>query len=121
MHSFLDTLGIFQINVKQQLEDEKKTIYSASPNIHKFTAMRAKQSSFMERRMRNISKTAATAASSSGAQSVTHSTINRPASLIMGGATFSSEIFRGNRPTAIGSSFPKSVEEEPNSGNSNEE
>ena len=40
----------------------------------------------------------ATATSSSGAQSVTLSTINRPASLVMGGATFSSELFRGNRP-----------------------
>ena len=40
---------------------------------------------------------------------------------MMGGATFSSEIFRGNRPQPIGSGFPKSVEEEPNSGNSNEE
>ena len=102
MHAFLDKVGIFQINVKQQFEDEKKAMYSASPNIHKFTSMRTKQPSFMEKRARmvqNKKSGAATAPSSSGAQSVTLSTINRPTSLMMGGgATFSSEIFRGNRP-----------------------
>lgn len=71
--------------------------------------------------MNKTNSGAATAPSSSGANSVTLSAINRPASLIMGGATFSSEIFRGNRPQPIGSDIPKSVEEEPNSGNSNEE
>ena len=29
MHAFLDNLGIFQVNIKQQLEIEKKSVYSA--------------------------------------------------------------------------------------------
>ena len=33
MHRFLDLAGIFQVNIKQQLEAEKKSIYSSSPSI----------------------------------------------------------------------------------------
>jgi hypothetical protein len=31
MHAFLDSCGIFQVNVKQQMEGEKKSTCSASP------------------------------------------------------------------------------------------
>ena len=31
IHAFLDLAGIYQVNIKQQLEEEKKSTYSASP------------------------------------------------------------------------------------------
>lgn len=35
MHRFLDLAGVFQVNIKQQLEEEKKSTYSASPSLQR--------------------------------------------------------------------------------------
>ena len=49
MHAFLDSCGVFQVNIKQQLEIEKKSAYSASQSRRSFFQTR-KSPSFLERR-----------------------------------------------------------------------
>ena len=52
MHEFLNDLGVHQVNVKQQLEAEKRTVCSASPNLsQRFSLLRMKSPpSFMQKR-----------------------------------------------------------------------
>ena len=69
MHAFLDQVGVYQVNVKQQFDTEKKSACSASPSLkQRLSFIKTKQSpSFMERRQRRLlSKNESTAASSSG-------------------------------------------------------
>mmetsp|Transcript_16919 Transcript_16919/g.21412 ORF Transcript_16919/g.21412 Transcript_16919/m.21412 type:complete len:86 (-) Transcript_16919:1975-2232(-) len=53
MHAFLDSCGVFQVNIKQQLEIEKKSTYSASASRRSFFQNR-KSPSFFERRQNRI-------------------------------------------------------------------
>ena len=71
MHEFLDLAGVFQINIKAQLQEEKKSAYSASPSIKKLSMTRNKPSpSFMERRRQRLLSTKdSTQGSSTGAKS----------------------------------------------------
>lgn len=106
MHSFLDSAGIFQVNVKLQLEEERKSVNSASPSLQRLSLLRTKNSpSFIERRRRLLSNKGSTKASSSG-QSATK---GNSLSITTTSASFSGAIFRTN-------CVPKSVEEEPHSG-----
>ena len=45
MHEFLDSVGIYQVNVKLQIEAEKRTVCSASPNIQRFSLLNRKKQS----------------------------------------------------------------------------
>jgi hypothetical protein len=42
MHRFLDNAGVFRINIKQQIEEEKKSTYSASPSLQRLSGLRMK-------------------------------------------------------------------------------
>ena len=53
MHAFLDNCGVFQVNIKQQLEIEKKTVYSQSNSRRSFFQTR-KSPSFFERRQHRL-------------------------------------------------------------------
>ena len=55
MHRFLDLAGVYQINIKQQLEEEKKTALSASPDLHRLRMSPKVSPSFIERRKRLFS------------------------------------------------------------------
>lgn len=116
MHAFLDGAGIYQINIKDQMKEEQKSVYSASPSL-KISHMRAKKPSpsFIERRRQRLLSTMeqqSTAGSSTGAKS--QSTVQP--TLALSTANFSGDFF--GRSTLTKSSVPKSVEEEPNSGDS---
>ena len=70
MHAFLDQCGVFQVNIKQQLEDDKKSTYQASPSLQSLGLRMKSSPSFIERRKHLFSNKNSTAGSScSGAQS----------------------------------------------------
>lgn len=106
MHAFLDCTGIFQVNVRQQLDSEKKQTYTASGALKQRLSLTKTKLSpgILERRARLFSKNESTAGSSLGATSQTFT-------LQCGLPAFSTDLFKYG-------SLPKSVKEEPNSGNS---
>ena len=114
MHSFLDCCGVFQVNVKMQLEEEKKSVCSASPSLkQRLSLVRSKNSpSFIERRRRLLSNKDSTAGSSSGAKST-----GLRIALNSTGPTFSTDMFTAGAGSKA-SSIPGQVAEEPNSDNS---
>lgn len=70
MHEFLDMAGIFQINMKAQLQEEKKLAYSSSPSIKKQMTRNKPSPGLLERRnQRILSAKDSTQGSSTGAKS----------------------------------------------------
>lgn len=65
MHAFLDAAGVFQVNIKHQLEEERKSVCSASPSLQRLSQWRTKKSSpsFIEKRRRLLSMRDSTAGS----------------------------------------------------------
>ena len=98
MHEFLDNAGIFQVNIKAQLDEEKKSTYSASPILLRLSQGRSKKSpSLIERRRKMFSSKSSNAGGASGGNSSTGVKSQRAQiprlNLQLGRATFSTEIF----------------------------
>ena len=116
MHAFLDQCGIFQINIKQQLDQEKKSTHTASSSRRSFFQTR-KSPSFFERRNMRIAQQAEqqstqgtrTTASSSGVQSQKLMGLNP---IMCGGATFSSDMFKQPQLSSKANQVANSVKEE---------
>ena len=70
MHEFLDSVGVYQINVKVQIESEKRTVFSASPNLSQTFRMKQSPSFMLKRRERFLSNNGqSTKGSSNGTKS----------------------------------------------------
>lgn len=99
MHAFLDSAGIFQINVKLQLQCENKSSVSVCRSERQSFFATRKSTSFFERRQRMMqSQKDSTAGSSTGNHSLTPSCV-RPNNIAACGATFNTDMFGGSRDT----------------------
>ena len=100
MHAFLDTVGVFQVNIKHQLEEERKSLYSASPSLQKLSLGRFKRSSpsFMEKRTRMFSMRDSTTGSV-GAHSQPNNTGAESTGKSGGRPCFGSDMFKPTQST----------------------
>ena len=100
MHAFLDAAGVFQVNIKHQLQEERKSVYSGSPSLQRLSLWRTKKSSpsFLEKRNRLLSMRVSTTGSV-GAHSQPNNTGAGSTGKSGGRPCFGSDMFKPTQST----------------------